>query len=146
LLLISIKQPSKQSSKPRGQQQFAIGPRQRGKCYENSECTPLQPFLKATALGQVGLVSQQQARGGRFPAASGVASAVTNPNPRVGKSGAVAKATRAKNGAWRCACTHVQACSGHRAYWVYNRIFARSRTPKCAKLVLGASAGRPAGG
>ena len=31
-------------------------------------------------------------------------------------------------------------CSGNRANSIYNRIFARSRTPKCAKLVLGASA------
>ena len=31
-------------------------------------------------------------------------------------------------------------CSGNRANSIYNRIFARSRTPKCAKLVLGTSA------
>ena len=34
----------------------------------------------------------------------------------------------------------VAKCSGNRANSIYNRIFARSRTPKCAKLVLGASA------
>ena len=33
-----------------------------------------------------------------------------------------------------------RACSGHRANSIYNRIFSRLRTPKCAKLVLGASA------
>ena len=32
------------------------------------------------------------------------------------------------------------SCSGHRANSIYNRIFARSRTPKRAKLVLGTSA------
>ena len=32
------------------------------------------------------------------------------------------------------------SCSGHRANSTYNRIFVRSRTPKRAKLVLGASA------
>ena len=35
---------------------------------------------------------------------------------------------------------HQPICSGNRANSIYNRIFARSRTPKCAKLVLGASA------
>ena len=34
----------------------------------------------------------------------------------------------------------ITPCSGNRANSIYNRIFARSRTPKCAKLVLGASA------
>ena len=33
-----------------------------------------------------------------------------------------------------------QMHSGNRAHLVYNRIFARSRTPKCAKSGLGASA------
>ena len=35
-----------------------------------------------------------------------------------------------------------RGCSGHRANSFYNRTFARSRTPKCAKLVLEASAVR----
>ena len=50
-------------------------------------------------------------------------------------------AVRRRSGA-RSVCRGVcwAFCSGNRANSIYNRIFARSRTPKRAKLVLGTSA------
>ena len=40
----------------------------------------------------------------------------------------------------RCLMELLVSCSGNRGYLIYNRIFARSRAPKCVKLGLGASA------